>query len=135
ELDATVDIALPVRAARIGEDRAVAEGTRPIFHRAVKPADDEPVGERLRDSLVVPLAIFHAVVNETLGAQRRFDLVIPECWAQQGGAQAVGAGRASAGAGRGEPAVREFESGADRAPGIAGGGLDPDAIEVRQALQ
>ena len=45
-LDLGVEDLLHVGAARIADDRAVAERARPPFHAALKPADDLAVGDR-----------------------------------------------------------------------------------------
>src|ERR1051326_3960817 len=82
ELDAPVDVALPVRAARIGEDRAVAEGARTVFHRPVEAADDEPFDQRRRDRLVMGSAAVGPMIDEPFRVERRLDLGACESGAQ-----------------------------------------------------
>ena len=47
-LDLAIQNVLHVRAARIAEDRAVAERARTPFHPPLKPADDLAFGDRRR---------------------------------------------------------------------------------------
>src|SRR6201982_1065628 len=46
-LDLQIELLLHLRVARIGEDRAIAEGARTKLHAPLKPADGLAVGERL----------------------------------------------------------------------------------------
>src|SRR4029077_20959549 len=105
------------------------------FHTSVEAANDEPLGERLRDDLVVRGAVFEATVDEPLGVERRLDVAAVKGGSQHAAAHAVAAALDARVARLSEMTMRQFEGGADRAAGIARGRLDPDPIEVRQALQ
>ena len=90
-----------------------------------------PFDERLRDRLVMGSAALDAMIDEPFRVERRLDLGAFESGAQQAAAHAVAAVLHAGMARRAELAVRELERAADRAAGIARGGLDPDMVEVR----
>ena len=67
-LDARVEDVLHVVAARVGDDRAVAERARPELHPPLEPADDVAGGDAFRDCGVE--VVVHASRREPGRSQR-----------------------------------------------------------------
>ncbi len=128
-LDLGVEDRLHVGAARVADDRAVAERARAPFHAALEPADDPAVGDR-GGGATLELAIrafFHGASGggDALAflSERRGDLVAPVMRAPIG---VVHHERP-----RVPEPVPHRQGGADRAAGVAGGRLHIDAAERR----
>ncbi len=131
-LDLQVEHLLHRRRARVAEDRAAAERARAELHAALEPADGLAVGERAR-----PCASMSS--RRPSSASKRAPAAVSRCsisaWLEaRAEVAAAHARRARRRCWRGWPRwmVVGGERRAERAAGVAGGRLDPDAARRRR---
>ncbi len=112
------------RAARVGDDRAVAERARAELHAALEPADDvarrDPLGDGREERVVV----------EPLRRRARPRRARPAISSSRVLGPGVGV-RHDEAARRAERLVPDVVRRADRGAGVAGGGLDVELLERR----
>src|SRR5205085_3586056 len=77
-LDLRVEDLLHVPAARVADDRAVAERARPPLEPPLVPPDDLTAGDRIGDTAAQLALVAHGLVAAVGGVEQRADLVVPE---------------------------------------------------------
>ena len=133
ELDVAVEPPPHVGIARVGEDAATAERSRPELGGALKPADDAAGRQHLGDHAAQFIIALVTHERHAGVPQRSGTLVFGVRRAEQRAALAV---RRRGGARLVQQAVRDVQGAAKRAARVAGGRLRPDFRErsfLRQA--
>jgi hypothetical protein len=126
ELGGQVQVRLHARTAGIGQDRTAAERAGAELHASLEDADDLFLAQGLGEHAVA-VGSGHFLVGEAVGVEELLDLARREAGPEQGAGHlvvlVVGLARLVL------DLVPDVEGGAERAAGVARGGLDPDVVE------